>query len=141
MKRPLLLSLREAARSKRSPLYGWMIDNHDSFAVVLHEAVRPNWAEIARTFGAQGLTDANGQPPTEETTRQTWWKVRKTVKARQVAAQAKQSAASVPLPTPTPPQPVAAPAVAPSAPVVRSGFDPATLRPARLKSGWPSEEK
>lgn len=74
--------LRDAAMSKRSSLYRWMVENHDTFADVLRKAGRPNWEALAKTLGEQGLFDAGNKPPSEETTRQTWWKVRKAIKAR-----------------------------------------------------------
>jgi hypothetical protein len=80
--------LNAAALSKRSSLYVWMLENHDVFASVLKRAGRPNWEALARTFGDQGLRNAEGKPPSEETTRQTWWKVTKAMKARKDRRQA-----------------------------------------------------
>lgn len=95
-KEPIPLSLlSEAAMSRRSSIYVWMLENHDAFAAVVAKAGRPNWKALAEAFGTQGRTDTDDKPPSAEVTRQTWWKVRKTVKARQ--AKAKQSTAS-PLP-------------------------------------------
>src|ERR1700722_15969206 len=74
--------LMDAALSKRSPLYRWLMENHDTFAEVLKKAPRPNWEALASTFGDQGLTDAAGNRPSEECVRQTWGKVRKALKAR-----------------------------------------------------------
>jgi hypothetical protein len=82
-KAPMPVSLlTEAALSKRSALYVWMLENHDTFAEVVAKAGRPNWKALAEAFGAQGYTDSDGQSPSDEVTRQTWWRVRKTVKAR-----------------------------------------------------------
>jgi hypothetical protein len=86
--------IREAAMMRRSPLYLWMLQNHGVFGETVAEAVRPNWKALAEAFGAEGLTDADGKPPTPEGTRQTWWKVRKTVKARQAAAARRQGGIS-----------------------------------------------
>jgi hypothetical protein len=101
--------LSKAATMRRSPLYSWMMANHDTFKAVVDEAVRPNWAALAQAFAAQGLTDADNKPPSSEGTRQTWWKVRKAIAARRATA-AKRRAA-----TPTRPQgrPVESPAPAP----------------------------
>ncbi len=93
----LMSLLRDAAMSKRSSLYRWMIENHDMFADVLRKAGRPNWEALAKTLGEQGLSDAGNNPPSEETTRQTWWKVRKAIKARRDRRPALQH-------LPTPPQ-------------------------------------
>jgi hypothetical protein len=82
-KRPISVSeLTQAALSKRSALYVWMLENHDTFAGVVAKAGRPNWKALAEMFGAQGYTDSAGQAPSDEVTRQTWWKVRKALKAR-----------------------------------------------------------
>jgi hypothetical protein len=99
--------LTEAAMSKRSSLYRWMAENHDMFAEVLRKAGRPNWEALAKTLGEQGLSDAGNKPPSEETTRQTWWKVRKAMKARRDRRPPPQPQ----LPSPQRPDPVRAPAV------------------------------
>jgi hypothetical protein len=100
--------LTEAALSKRSALYVWMLENHDTFAAVVAKAGRPNWQALSEAFGTQGYTDSDGQPPSVEVTRQTWWRVRKAVKARRakqpppVAAPAAASLRATPSP-PAPP--------------------------------------
>jgi hypothetical protein len=86
--------LTEAAMRRRSSLYVWMLENHDSFKDVIAKAVRPNWHALAETFAEDGQTDADGNKPTAECTRQTWWKVRKVVAARQVAQAKRQQARS-----------------------------------------------
>jgi hypothetical protein len=77
-----IADLKAAAKARHSPLYTWMLDNHDQFKEVVTEAVRPNWPALAASFSSQGLTDANDKPPTGEVVRQTWWRVRKAVDAR-----------------------------------------------------------
>jgi hypothetical protein len=100
--------LTEAALSNRSALYVWMLENHDTFAAVVAKAGRPNWQALSEAFGTQGYTDSDGQPPSVEVTRQTWWRVRKAVKARRakqpppVAAPAAASLRATPSP-PAPP--------------------------------------
>jgi hypothetical protein len=107
MRKPIPLArLAEAATMRRSTLYTWMLTNHDTFKDVVAKAVRPNWKALAVEFAAGGLTDADGKAPSDETTRQTWWKVRKTVAARQASAikrKVKASVASEPPVTPPPP--------------------------------------
>lgn len=120
-RKPIALrNLREAAKTRRSTLYMWLIDNHDTFAAVIAEAGRPNWQALAAEFGAQGYTDADGKPPSVEGARQTWWKVRKTIKARRAAAARKQPSA------PTPRASVAA-ATSPGSPI--SERQPAPIKP------------
>ena len=60
--------LTEAALSKRSSLYVWMLDNHDTFAEVVAKAGRPNWKALAEAFGNQGYMDFDDQPPSAEVT-------------------------------------------------------------------------
>jgi hypothetical protein len=94
--------LTEAALSKRSSLYVWMLENHDTFAGVVAKAGRPNWSALAEAFGNQGYRDSDDKPPSAEGTRQTWWRVRKMVQARQAKA-AQRAAAPTPVrPTPRP---------------------------------------
>jgi hypothetical protein len=104
--------LAAAAKSQRSTLYLWLQDNHDPFALMLRDVVRPNWAALARKFAEHGLRDGEGNPPSAECTRQTWWKVRKTMKAR-AAARARRPAApdpsARPQPVPSPARPVPSP--------------------------------
>ena len=88
--------LARAAKTRRSSLYVWMLENHDTFRGVVKEAVRPNWDALAETFAAKDLRDAEGKPPSAETTRQTWWKVRKMVEARAKSAGQPQQPRSTP---------------------------------------------
>ena len=115
--------LRAAALSRRSPLYVWMVENYAVFADVVTEAVRPNWKALAAKFGSEGITDADGKPPSHEAVRQTWWKVRKMVKAREAATARRRSNP----PAARPPAPVARSA-APPAPVAPPDDDLADLR-------------
>jgi len=85
--------------TRRSPLYTWMMANHDAFKAIVDEAVRPNWGKLAEEFANNGLIDGEGKPPTDECTRQTWWRVRKAVAARRVAA-AKRTPAKAATPAP-----------------------------------------
>jgi hypothetical protein len=85
-KTPITIArLTEAAMRRQSSLYVWMLENHDSFKEVIAKAVRPNWHALAEAFADEGQTDTDGNKPTAECTRQTWWKVRKVVVARQLA--------------------------------------------------------
>ena len=58
-----------------SPLYEWLWARHDGMAPELNPPRTPNWAALAKTFGALGVFDAKGQPPKPVTVRQTWVKV------------------------------------------------------------------
>jgi hypothetical protein len=132
--------IRQAAMSSRSTLYRWLQRNHDGFGAALAEAGRPNWKAITAELIADGLTDADGKPPSQEAVRQTWWKVRKAVES----ARAKRLA---PLPPPTP---TVGPAITPSPSAGMAGDLPLPsaadaapgapkFRPARLRS-HPNED-
>jgi hypothetical protein len=97
-KTPITIArLTEAATRRQSSLYVWMLDNHDSFKDVITKAVRPNWHALAEAFADEGQTDADGNRPTAECTRQTWWKVRRVVAARLVAqAKRRQTRSATP---------------------------------------------
>jgi hypothetical protein len=97
-----LARLTEAAMRRRSSLYVWMLENHDSFKDVIAKAVRPNWHALAEAFAEEGQTDADGNKPTAECTRQTWWKVRKVVAARQLAQAKRQQTRSATRPVDKP---------------------------------------
>jgi hypothetical protein len=103
---PLTIArLTEAAMRRRSSLYVWMLENHDSFKEVIAKAVRPNWQALAEAFAEGGQTDADGNKPTAEATRQTWWKVRKVVAARQLAQAKRQPTGSATRPADKPAAP------------------------------------
>jgi hypothetical protein len=91
-----------------------MLENHDIFKAVIAKAVRPNWHALAEAFAEDGQTDADGSKPTAECTRQTWWKVRKVVAARQVAQAKRQQTGSATRPVDKP----AAPKVQPVRPIL-----------------------
>ena len=121
---------------RRSTLYTWMLTNHDIFKDVVAKAVRPNWKALAVEFAAGGLTDADGKAPSDETTRQTWWKVRKTVAARQASAIKRKVKASVePAPPVTPPLPIRAPAALSAAGALVTD-DPDDDNPPPPKHKW-----
>jgi hypothetical protein len=85
--------IRAAARAgRRSTLHAWMVDNYDQFQDAIAGAGKPNWAELAATFGRLGLADKSGNPPSAEYARQTWWWVRK-MRAK-AAGKSKPSATS-----------------------------------------------
>jgi hypothetical protein len=114
-KTPITIArLTEAAMRRRSSLYVWMLENHDIFKAVIAKAVRPNWHALAEAFAEDGQTDADGSKPTAECTRQTWWKVRKVVAARQVAQAKRQQTGSATRPVDKP----AAPKVQPVRPIL-----------------------
>jgi hypothetical protein len=63
-------------RGVRSPLYQWMRARHDELLDVL---ARPRWGTVAEFFAARGIKDGGGNPPTPETARATWYRVRQDV--------------------------------------------------------------
>ena len=53
-----------------------MVEHHADLSGVLVRAGRPNWKALSKEFAAAGLTDINGNPPTDAVSRNTWVKVR-----------------------------------------------------------------
>lgn len=104
-KKPVITveKLRKAAISaRRSTLYVWLLEHYAEVDATVEEAGRPNWTALAATFADAGLTDAHGNRPTAEGTRQTWWKVRQAQKTR--AAKPPVASAKAPAPTPAAPK-------------------------------------
>jgi hypothetical protein len=52
-----------------------MVEHHADLRGVLVRAGRPNWKALSKEFAAAGLTDINGNPPTNAVSRNTWVKV------------------------------------------------------------------
>jgi len=129
--------IRQAAMSSRSTLYRWMQRNYDGFGAALAEAGRPNWKAITAELVADGLTDADGKPPSQEAVRQTWWKVRKAVEAARAKRLAPLSPAAPAVsaavaPTPSPSGKAAGELPLPS--TADAAPDAPKFRPARLRS-------
>lgn len=71
--------LREITHgAERSPLFWWMVENHDhlSSAAV---GRRIRWEALCARVRALGLTDATGKPASPATARQTWLRARRAV--------------------------------------------------------------
>ena len=76
MSRIPLSRLEKAARvDRRSSLFVYMVEHHADLSGVLVRAGRPNWKALSKEFAAAGLTDINGNPPTDAVSRNTWVKV------------------------------------------------------------------
>jgi hypothetical protein len=73
---PLSRLEKAAWVDRRSSLFVYMIEHHADLSGVLMRAGRPNWKALSKEFAAAGLTDINGNPPTDAVSRNTWVKVR-----------------------------------------------------------------
>ncbi|HJT77001.1 MAG TPA: hypothetical protein VJ739_07330, partial [Gemmataceae bacterium] len=133
--------MREIAESAdRSPLFWWMVRHHDEL-VTAAQGRRMRWATLCLRFAELGLKDAQGNPATTRTARETWKRARKAVAEgkRRQAEQPPRPGAVFPsrLPKdwypPTAPQPVrvGGRAVAPQASTSR----PASQRPPPPPAG------
>ena len=93
----------------RSPVYGWLKQNHARLAAQF-SGVRVQWGEVAARLAELGVVDVNGNPPKAATVRRTWWRVR-----RDVAASKRQAAdkGATPLPESAEVQPTVTPAPVP----------------------------
>lgn len=72
----------------RSGLFWWLYSEHDRITADA-AGLRLNWKTLAQEFEAAGLVTASGQPPSPETARQTWKRVRKAVAAARARAAAR----------------------------------------------------
>ena len=107
--------LRDLTRDpKRSPLFHWLYERHDVLAGPT-EGRRLAWEPLRERVTTLGLTDHQGNLPSDRTLRDTWRKVRE-VKAREQAVAARAQSAKLqpsrmpadwrPTPVPVPPPPV-----------------------------------
>lgn len=85
--------IREA--SQHSTMKRWMIKHRARIAAELAVAGRPSWRRIAEILDAEGLTDADGNPPSKNTARLTWRSIVKHVPVKPVG--------TLPPPAETPP--------------------------------------
>ena len=70
-----------AASSRRSPLFYWMVDQHDEL-VRLSASGGFSWRTVCSVAADLGLSDKKGQAPSLETARKTWRRVRAYVRQR-----------------------------------------------------------
>lgn len=71
-----------AASSRRSPLFLWMVDQHDEL-IRLGAAGGFSWRVLCSVATELGLADKKGQPPSPETARKTWRRARAYARERQ----------------------------------------------------------
>ena len=77
---PLRLSrlrAEAASNAKRSPLFRWMIDNHDLIAAVASGIGRLNWEPMRTLATEAGIRDGRGSEVTCEQMWRLWYKVRR----------------------------------------------------------------
>jgi hypothetical protein len=82
-----LVELRKAlssGASTRSPLFQYMLRNHDQLREMFDEA-RPNWAKVTEVLSGLGYSSGDGNPLQPESVRKLWYRVRK----RHASAQAR----------------------------------------------------
>ena len=95
--------LRQAAvTGRRSPLFLYMERHFGDVSEALTAVGKPNWAAIAKEFGDAGVYDLEGKPPTAETARHTWARVRAVMAKQGLAAPKKSRRAASQQPVVTP---------------------------------------
>lgn len=99
---------------RHSPLYVWMQEHHATLKAEF-EARGPQWAERTRAMAEAGLVDGDGDPPTQRTAMQTWYRVCRAERRKAGSTPAAAGTLASPgvskqpsKPAPTPP-PIAAP--------------------------------
>jgi hypothetical protein len=60
-----------AEPANRSPLFWWMLKNHD-WMIEAAGGRRMRWTSLGEYFAERGLTDMTGNPPTIRSMKQTW---------------------------------------------------------------------
>lgn len=75
-----VLSVMPGARSSHSPLYYWMMANHDALQAAI-KANGPQWPGRLAAMAEVGLTDRTGKPATLRTAQKTWYRVKADKKA------------------------------------------------------------
>lgn len=121
-----------ARHGLHSPVYEALWAAHDELAPHLNYPRRPDWQHVAAKLAAKGITDGEGKPPSGQTTRKTWWKVRwdKRVVAGQALRRRRRRDRGA-----SPPGPSAPPAAAPKPPdaggigPAQTGTPPGAPRP------------
>jgi hypothetical protein len=104
----LRTALRDGA-SMRSPLFQWMLRNHDMLVETFAES-RPNWTRVTELLTSRGFSSTDGKPLNPQSVRQMWFRVRKRHAAMRAGRKPRQAtkseeAVSVkahPAPTPEP---------------------------------------
>jgi hypothetical protein len=86
----LRTALREGA-SMRSPLFQWMLRNHDTLVETFAES-RPNWTRVTELLTSKGFSSADGKPLNPQSVRQMWFRVRKRHAAMQAGKKPRQTA-------------------------------------------------
>lgn len=66
----------------RSPLFWWMVENHDAIAGA--SGARIKWKGLAEEAAARGLTDTRGMAVTDRNARETWRQARAAVASGKV---------------------------------------------------------
>lgn len=67
----------------RSPLFWWLVEHYDEIARAA-EGRRLQWSSLCARFAEAGLTDLTGKPPSANTAKVTWQRVKRAVaKSRQ----------------------------------------------------------
>jgi len=87
---------------QRSTLFYWLVEHHNEIAqAAAGRSIR--WEPLRIRFAELGLTDGDGKPATAETSRLTWFKVRKEVLKHRTL----RATGMLPRPAATPPRPPA----------------------------------
>lgn len=80
-----------ARPAKHSPLFWWMLENHDRIAEA-SIGTRMDWPALCAEFAGMGMTDTAGRPVTEANARKTWLRVRREKQRRDDIARAREAA-------------------------------------------------
>jgi hypothetical protein len=74
----VLADLKSALKkggSTRSPLFVWMLKNHNDLLEAFEE-MPPNWAQVTKVLTERGFTGTDGKPLNPQSVRRMWHRVR-----------------------------------------------------------------
>jgi hypothetical protein len=112
-----------------SPLTRWMVAHHDDFSALLRRK-GVHWQKLCEGFAKLGIRNADGQPLTPRTARETWLRVRKRIARYRDEG-------------PSPAQPRTISDRPQASPVAAGAAEPAggpEFQPVRLRSGYRSAD-
>ena len=87
---------------EHSPLFLWLLEHHDAIVASL-QGGRIGWGAFCAAIAEGGFTDATGKPPSENTARITWYRVRRLAARQRAAREAADDRGPEPRVLPRPP--------------------------------------
>lgn len=120
-----------AEGGQHSKLHRWMVEQYPALRRLFAEN-GPQWPKLLAFFAEEGLTDADGKPPTLRGAQQTWYRIGQRMRAAERSKPTARSGKRLPLTT----APSRVPGASPQpAPVASADAVDATLADFRKQLG------